>query len=345
MRDSKKIRKLLYLSKSNIALIIMNDVDNEHNILFAHQVKVDEANLQFKILELLTNAANFVGFNIKEVEIIFDDAQITKYSFTNQEFVDCNCEEDIAKEIYKKAKIDNYFVNEINFLGINYDEIEKVARVNCQVCASDYITYKKYIKAVKACNVAVVNSTNLYKLQKTNKNEIELTLNIDGSRVIACEYYGKRLNNVKTINLNLEDIKQHVADKFNISIKKIEDVLKVANELASCVQDDIAVVKNYDLKTKSFNKVNLKELLALYRDEIRTQINNYVDYRNFQTIQVISNQPINAIDGFEFVVNEDVCLDGINLDKIVSLANIDINANEITQFNFENKIKPINLPA
>ncbi|XQP55164.1 MAG: hypothetical protein ACOQNV_00115 [Mycoplasmoidaceae bacterium] len=345
MRDSKKIKKLLYLSKSNIALIVSEVEDKTHNILFASQVNVDEANLQFKVLELLTNAANFLGFNIKDVEIIFDDAQITKYSFTNQEFIDCNCEEDIAKEIFKKAKIDNYFVNEINFLGITYDDIDKVAKVNCQVCASDYITYKKYIKAVKACNVVITNTTNLYKLQKANKNEIELSLNINGSKVIACEYYGHKLNNVKTIELNLEDIKQHIADKFNISINKITDVLKVANDLATCDEGSIGIVNNYDLKTKSFNSVQLKELLALYRDEIRTQINNYVDFRNFQTVQVVSNQPINAIDGFEFVVNEDPCLEQISLDKIVSLANAITEKSEITQFSFENKIKSVNLLA
>lgn len=343
MRDNKKIRKVLYVSKSNIALVVMHDEDK--NILFANQVAIEEDNLQVKVSELLTNAANFLGFNIKDVEMIFDDSQITKYSFQDEEFVDCNCEEDIAKEIFKKAKIDNYFVNEINFMGIVYDDIDKVAKVNCEICASDYITYKKYLNAVRACNVIVTNSTNLYKLLKTNKDEIELTLNINGNKVIACEYYGTKLSNVKTITLNLDEIKQHLVDKFNISINKMDDVLAIANELANTDDLNATVVNNYDLKTKSYNNIKAGDIIALYRDEIKTQINNYVDYRNFHNVKVVSDFVINQIDGFAFAFNNEIGLDGLSADKIVCLTNIDMNKEEINQFRFENKIKTIDLLA
>lgn len=338
MKDSKRIKKMLYLSKNNIALIVNETIDGTSNILFASQVDVNENNMQFKILELLTNAANFLGFNIKDVDVIFDDPQITKYGYTNQEFIDCCCEEDIAKEIFKKAKIDNYFVNEINFIGIVYDDIEKIAKVNCQVCASNYITYMKYIAAVKSCNVIINNTTNIYKLQKSNKNEIELSLNIDGSKIIACEYYGKKLNNIMAINLNMDDVRQHIADKFNISVNKVDDVLKLANVLSSDNNNEINIVNNYDLETKTFINVKIKDLLALYHDEIRTQIGNYIDFRNFQTIQVISQQYINMIDGFDFITNTDPCLQCISLDKIITLANITENKTEINQFSFENKL-------
>lgn len=343
MRDNKKIRKVLYVSKSNIALVVMQDEDK--NILFANQVAIEEDNLQVKVSELLTNAANFLGFNIKDVEMIFDDSQITKYSFQDEEFVDCNCEEDIAKEIFKKAKIDNYFVNEINFIGIVYDDIDKVARVNCQICASDYITYKKYLNAVKACNVVVTNSTNLYKLLKTNKDEIELTLKINDREAIACEYYGNKLNDVKTIVINLEEIKQHLVDKFHISFEKIDDILAIANELAITNDLDATVVNNYDLKTKSYNNVKANEIISLYRDEVKTQINNYVDYRNFHNVRVVSDYAINQIDEFGFAFNNEIGLEGLSIDKIVCLSNIDMNKEEITQFSFENKIKTIDLLA
>ncbi|MCQ2956968.1 MAG: hypothetical protein MJ233_03935 [Mycoplasmoidaceae bacterium] len=343
MKDSKKIRKVLFLGKSDIALVALTNDDGQNNILFAEQVAIDFANLKVKINELLTNAANFLGFNIKDVEIVFDDCEITRYGFTNQEFVDCNCEEDIAKEIFKKAKIDNYFVNEINFYGINYDEIDKVARVNCQICASNYITYKKYIQAVKACNLIINNSTNLYKLLKANKEDVELAIKIENNKAIACEYYGNKLNNVKVIDLKLQDIYQHLADKFNINVKKIPDVINVANNIIGNNEKNIVIANNYDLKTKTYNHVQLNDFVTLYRDEIRTQINNFVDYRDFRNIRVISSQAINAIDGFDFVTNEEACFDTIALDKLVCLANLDLNKEELNQFGFESKIKTINL--
>lgn len=342
MKDRKNIRKLLYLSEKDICLIVFEP--DQHNILFADQVKIFSEDLKPRILELLTNAANFLGFNIKDVEVIFDDEKITKYNYTNYEFVDCNSEDDIAKEIFKKAKIDNYFVNEINFMGVTYDEIDKVAKVNCQVCASDYITYKKYINAVKACNLNITNSTNLYKLLKANKEQIELTLKIGDNKVIACEYYGEKLNNVKVVNLDVNEIKQHLSDKFNIEINKMDEVIELANDLINQGDLDVTLVRNYNLKTKSFNLVNANDFVALYRDEIRTQINNYVDIRLFQSVSVLSSHEINALDGFNFIKNEDLCFDNISSDKIIALDNIDKNK-EINQFNFENKIRAIDLTA
>lgn len=343
MKDSKQIRKVLFLSKSNIALIVLNNVDGYNNILFASQVDIEFDNLKVKINELITNAANFLGFNIKDVDVVFDECEVTRYGFTNQEFVDCNCEEDIAKEIFKKAKIDNYFVNEINFFGINYDEIDKVARVNCQICASNYITYKKYIQTVKSCNLVVNSSTNLYKLLKANKADVELTIKIDGNKAIACEYYGSKLNNVKVIDLKLNDIYQHLADKFNINIKKVADVVAVANNIIGNDDQNIVIANNYDLMTKTYNNIKLNEFVDLYRDEIRTRINNFVDYREFRNIQIISEQEINAIDGFEYVTCDDIGFDNISTDKLVCLSNLDLNKEEINQFSFESKIKTMNL--
>lgn len=344
MKETNQMRKILYLGKTDIALIVLELEEKETNVLFANQVKVDSANLQVKVSELLTNAANFLGFNIKDVEIIFDDPEITRYSYMNQEFVDCSSEEEIAKEIFKKAKIDNYFVNEINFLGIQYDDIDKVAKVNCQICASNYITYKTYIQAVKACNVAVINSTNLYKLLKTNKDEVELTLKIDGNKAIACEYYGNKLNNVKVIELKMDEIRQHLSDKFNIKLDKVEGAIAVANNLVEGDNLDVAVVNNYDLKTKTYNTVKACDFIALYRDEVRTQINNYVDYRDFHNVRVISNNIINALEGFDFATNDQIEYASLSVDKIICLANLDMNK-EITQFSFENKIKAIDLVA
>lgn len=341
MKENKQIRKVLCLGKSNIALVVLE----ESNILFANQVEIDPASLQAKVSELLTNAANWLGFNIKDVEIIFDDPSIERITYTNQEFVDCNNEEDIAKEIFKIAKINNQYVNEINFMGITYDEIEHAARVNCQICVSSYITYKKYIKAVRACNVVVTNTTNLYRLLKPNKDQIELSIKVENEKAIACEYYGTKLNQVKIVDLKINDVYQHLADKFGLSLNKVEEALAVANQLVISNDLDVDVVSNYNLRTKSFNKVKAQDFVALYRDEIRTQINNFVDFRLFQNVSVVSNDPINALEGFNFINNEEIGFDNVSLDKILALSNIDANKEEITQFGFENKLQHLGVLA
>lgn len=345
MKDTKQIRKLLFVGESNIALLVLQQEQDNNIVLFANQIVVEPTNLQVKISQLLTDAANFLGFNIKDVEMIFDDEQIARYSFTNQEFVDCYSEEDIAKEIFKKARIDNYFVNEINFMGIEYDEIDKVARVNCDICAGNYITYKKYLKAVQACNVNVVNSTNLYKLLKTNKDDIELSIKIDGNKGIACEYYGSKLNNVKAIEIKMDEIKHHIADKFDIKVDKVDDILAIANTLTESGDLDVNIVNDYQLKTKTFNCVKAKDVIALYRDELRVQINEFVDFRMFHNVRIISNLAINAIDNFYFAQADRDDFANLSIDKIICLQNLDANKQEITQFSFENKLKSINLAS
>lgn len=337
MKDSKQIRKVLFVNKSNIALVVMNNVDNDNNILFASQVNVDNADIQVKISDLLTNAANFLGFNIKDLQLIFADDQISRLQYTNEEFYDCTCEEDIAKEIFKRAKVKNYFVNEINFMGVKYDEYNKIATVNAQVCSSSYITYKEYVNAVRKCNVVITKSTNIYKLIKGNKEQIELTLDFADDKVVACEYYGNKLHNVSNIELNLPEIKQHLADRYNISLNKVEDVLKVANQLAAGNELDANVVNNYDLKTKSYINVKVNDVLALYRDEVKNQINNFVDFRNFQSIRVISKDAINNLEDCDIAINNEIGFDNVALDKIVCLANVDSNQ-ELDQFSFENKL-------
>ena len=70
MKDTKQIRKILYVGKSNIALVVMNAIDDNKNILFADQVKIDaSANLQGKISELLTNAANFLTVSKLSIQL------------------------------------------------------------------------------------------------------------------------------------------------------------------------------------------------------------------------------------------------------------------------------------
>ncbi|MCQ2748099.1 MAG: hypothetical protein MJ223_02465 [Mycoplasmoidaceae bacterium] len=121
---------------------------------------------------------------------------------TNQEFAACSDEHDITKEIFKIAKINNKFVNEINFLGVVYDDATQSATINANICASDYITYKRFINEVKKCNIKITSSHNIYTLLKQNKEQIELVLNINDNVVAACHYYGGKLSKVNAIDLD-----------------------------------------------------------------------------------------------------------------------------------------------
>lgn len=343
MKDSKQIRKMLFVSKSNVALIVMKNVENENNILFADQVNMNIDNLQAKTSELLTNAANFLGFNIKNVQMIFDDNQVTNWQMTNQEFAACSDEHDITKEIFKIAKINNKFVNEINFLGVVYDDATQSATINANICASDYITYKRFINEVKKCNIKITSSHNIYTLLKQNKEQIELVLNINDNVVAACHYYGGKLSKVNAIDLDWSRIENAISQTLEIKPNRINEALKVANELLINNNLDITISNNYDLKSKAFKNIKLGDLLRVYRNEIKQQINNKIDFSHFQNVSVIANNQINQIPDFDFVAS-DLGFTNLPIEKLICLANINLDK-DMNQFAFESKLQAMELGA
>lgn len=339
MKDSKQIRKIVFISNSYVALVLFNKFEDENNILFANQLSATPTDLRVKLNSLLTDAANFTGFNIKDVEVVFDDTEIAKISYADQEFVDCNNEEDITKEIYKKARIDNYYVNEINWSKIEYDEIDKKAIVNCEVCASNYTTYMQFVKTVNSCNLMVTNSTNLYTLLNSNKCNSELVLNIVNGQIYCSKYFDNKLSNIVKLDCSYATIKHKLAQRFNCDINKVNSMAALANSINNVDDYDINLSLTYNVKARSISTIKNKEFVAAYQEELFNQINDIVTLGNYKKIRIISSSALDKLANTDFITSNDVIgLETISPDKIISLNNIDKNNNILTHFNFENNI-------
>jgi len=339
MKNTQDIRKIIFISNNYVALVIFNKFENENNILFANQVKATNTDLRVKLNNLLTTAANFVNFNIKDAEVVFDDSNISKLSYIDQDFVDCTNLEDITKEIYKKARIDNYFVNEINWSKVEYDEIDKKAIVNCSLSVSNYTTYMQFIKTVNSCNVTVTNSTNLYCLLNANKVNSELVLNIVNGQILAAKYFDGKLSTITKLDCSYSSIKNKLAQRFNCNIDKVNSMAALADSINNTDDYDINLSLTFNVKTREVSTISNKDFIAAYQEELFNQINEKISFNDYKKVRIISNSNLDKLANVDFIVKDQLIgLETISADKIVCLDNIDRNINVLTHFNFENNI-------
>lgn len=339
MKLSNKEKKIVFISKTSVALIVFNDVDGQHNILYANQLKSEPTDLQANLLKLLTHAANFINCYIKDVEVVFDDPEVANVKYENAEFFDCSSKEDVIKEIYKKATIDNYYINEINFDSIVYDEIDKKAIVNCTATASNYITFANFNNIVKHCNVIVNKSTNLYTLLNSNKTNSELVINIVNNDIYVAKYFDNTLTNVFKIDASISSVKSAIAKKLDIEYEKVEAMCKIANNVISNKNLDLNISLKYDVKTKSFSSLKATDFIAFYQEELFNQINNVVDFKNYKATRIISNSKIDSLANTDFICeSETIGLEAIAANYHICLDNITINNKVLSHYEFEKNI-------
>ncbi|MCQ2748100.1 MAG: hypothetical protein MJ223_02470 [Mycoplasmoidaceae bacterium] len=130
---------------------------------------------------------------------------------------------------------------------------------------------------------------------------------------------------------------------MEIKPNRINEALKVANELLINNNLDITISNNYDLKSKAFKNIKLGDLLRVYRNEIKQQINNKIDFSHFQNVSVIANNQINQIPDFDFVAS-DLGFTNLPIEKLICLANINLDK-DMNQFAFESKLQAMELGA
>lgn len=339
MKNSQSIRKILFVSKANIALIVLANIANKNNILFAKQVDLNGAELKVKINDLLTHAANFLGFNIKEVEIIFNDPEIQTIEINNFICHDCNNETEVTHEFYKASRPQNYYVNEVSFKNIKYDDIEQVAIANGSAVVSNYLTFKTYINAAKACNLNVLNSTNLYTLLNNKAASSEVVLNFFNNKLFVSEYALSKLTRVEEFDLAKSEIYLNLANKFNTNEQSIIQMLNICNNIEATNEAETIVKLNYDIVHKCFNSINAGQLISAYQEEVNFVISKKFNLNQYSEVSVIANESINKLANAKVVkLDNAIGLEDIDGCKLLALAKIDTNRKENSHFKFESSI-------
>lgn len=338
MINNNSINKTIYISNNSVALVVFNKVNNENNILFANQVYTDSVNLKVKLNELLTNAANFLGFNIKQANVIFKDTDLSNIDYYHQIFANCTSIDDVKKEIYKKAKIDNYYVNDIVFETVNFNDADKTANVSYKICACNYMTYKKLINIVKQCNVIVNNTANIFGLlNKTTKGK-ELVIDFVDNKNVACQYLDGKLVACHDLDINFNNIKLSLGLKYDLSISQIDQILSVAKVITCDATDDISLAIKFDIANSSIEEIKAKNFIYDWQGQLYNQIFKQVDFSDYTDVNIISKYKINAIGNFNVYANNVVGLEALSLDNAFCLNNLDKLSNQDNHYSFENRI-------
>lgn len=337
MEDSRTLNKVIFINNTSVALVVSNIVDDKINILFASQYESTPDNLKVKLTQLLTDGANFLGFNIKSANVIFNDTELSMINYYNQVFADCSTVDDVKNEIYKKAKIDNYYVNDIVFDSIKFDEAEFTCKASYKICACNYTTYKGLISIVKQCNVSIKNTANTYTLLNRRNVGKEMSIDLVDGKNVVCQYLDGKLVSCQCLDINFNDLKLAIGLKYDLSIEQVDQALKLAN-LVSNNDQDTNVVMNLDFLNGSINFVKAKDFVNEWRNQLYNQIFKQIGWSDYTNVNIISQNKIDAIGNFDFYKNTIVGLENISLDNAVCLNNLDKLSNKDKHYSFETKI-------
>ncbi len=338
MINNNSINKTIYISNNSVALVVFNKVNNENNILFANQVNTDYVNLKVKLNELLTNAANFLGFNIKQANVIFKDTDLSNIDYYHQTFANCTSIDDVKKEIYKKAKIDNYYVNDIVFETINFNDFDRSATATYKICACNYMTYKKLINIVKQCNVIVNNTANIFGMLNQSTKGKELVIDFVDNKNVACQYLDGKLVACHDLDINFNTIKLALGLKYDLSISQIDQILSVAKVITCDETKDINLAIKFDIANNSIEEIKAANFIYDWQSQLYNQIFKQVDFADYTNVNIISKFKINAIGNFNILNSNVIGLDTLALDNAICLNNIDKLSKLDNHYSFENRI-------
>ena len=238
LNELNKIEKEIYeIQTSNLA-IIKNDLNKY--IQISNNLKEDKEKKKEEIEKciLIENSQ----YNI--VNMFFEDLNAT--NFIVEKFQ--NKIKDIDKEI---NRIKNSYTKDFKFLGEDYENNEKKARIN--LCMKEM---KKKSEE---------NNYNNEGLKKQLEEDNKILLNKEN------EF--NQLNDTINFQLKKDSTVQSISDSIKI---KLRDNLNFA--LIKGILEKFFSIKDFDLE----NKLEKKELndLVLHLDFVRNEFNNYYDIKN-----------------------------------------------------------------
>jgi len=325
-------KNIIFLSNSKIALVVLNKACNRTNILYANEIKVNLGNIQAQISNLFTDAANFLGFNIKNVDLVFEDFDIS-INHINKSFNRCTSKEEVIKQIYKEAGYVNKFVNNTIFANDNVDPSKD--NVICKTLITDYEVYSGFKEMIKHCNVKLDNVLNLATL--LNSKNDELVILIKNDKTYVCRYLNDKLVNCFNAQVNFDAIVEKMAIKFNTTKENIKHLVKLTNVLVKNDNYDFNVSWNYDLTNKSLSSINTKDFVIAWRSELVNEIKKTVLLNDVKNTKVLANE-LNNFNSTN-IENEIFGLDSLSDEFVLAINNVDKFANFETQSKYDSQIE------
>jgi len=329
----KNLKNIVFLSNKKIALVVLSQFNAKNNILFANELKVNNGNIHGKLSTLLTDAANFLGSNIKAVDVVFEDFDI-KVDLVNKVYKNTSSKDEAIKQIYKDAKVNNKYVNNL-IVGSCIAENNRTS-VIAKTLVSNYSVYEGFKQLVKDCNVAILNCVNIATL--LNQNNEELIVSIKNDKATACLYTDDTLSNCIDLNIDFNSIVNKLANKYACSAESILAQANIASVIASNKNENFNLSWNYDLRNKSLTYVNAAEFTKIWQEELVNQIKSNVLLNNWKSVKVLADKAINNFN-FTKVDHDIVGLDVLSDDVVLAIANLDKLPSIESQSKYDSKIE------
>ena len=214
---------ILFIDSKQLLFIVFKIIENKIVVLFNFAQQIVPSNFYQQVMKLFTKATFFLNEVIDEINVIFDEPNISIINFKNAKINNCHSLEEIKKAIIVSLNNENCYVNGVNIKNL----VNNGNNANCDYTAfiTKYQKYKYYIDAIKRCHVKIAYASNIYNLLYNQNAAREAFVKIIDKKIIIGKYENGKLIDIKTTIFDIDCLHHKIAKFFKLSIDKIKMML------------------------------------------------------------------------------------------------------------------------
>lgn len=133
-----------------MTFFIFKIIENKIVVLFYFTQQINLSNFCQQMIKLFAKATSFLNEIIYEINVIFDEPNISQIRFTNAKIHNCHSLEETKKTIIVSLNNENCYVNEVNIKNFVVNGND----ANCDYIAfvTKYQKFKYYIESMRCKN-------------------------------------------------------------------------------------------------------------------------------------------------------------------------------------------------
>ena len=251
--------KILFINSDHLTFIVFKIIENKIIVLFNFSQQIDLSNFGQQVMNLLKKATSFLNEIIDEINVIFDEPNISQINFANAKISNCHSLEEAKEAIIVSLNNENCYVNEIAIKNL----VNNNGNINCDYTAfiTKYEKYKYYIETIKQCHIKIACVSNIYNLLFIQNTTHETFVKITDKQIIIGKYENGKLIDIKTTFFDIDYLHTKIAKFFKLSTNKIKTMLALLDKTIVNVNEDIKIATNFISPTPTLNFIRASTLL------------------------------------------------------------------------------------
>ncbi len=321
MKDSSKTNKILFVDETKIWLFVYNIINNAPNLLFFKSEDYNKITFKTKLLKILTVAGNFLGFNIKNLNVVINDPNITIKKTFKQKY-NGNVSKGKIKELLSTIngpQLNNSYLNKIIFSDWELDIKHNVTYASYVTYWTDYDKTFFFLNAIlNECHISINSIDNLYLIDNKNNSSHSNIIKIIKNKVIYQQYDNGLLNDIITKTFDENELFISIAKEYSTNVNLIKNTFLIIKNTNLNISRNINMNLSFNLRNNFISSINIEKLLLSYKKILFSIVKTQFSQINYS----FDNNFIKFIDQI-------IDFDMLTLNSSVFLKLIDLSSNNV----------------